>query len=372
VILQDAIELFQDKKYKKAYKEFSKYLNQSQDKNSQVHKYLYLSLKYIGQDFSEELRTYINSLFEEKKYEDLIELIENNFSKLRNNELVIYIKSLFNSGNINKAQEEYLNALKQNLEQKNYIAIEELLNLEKEIIKYNPKVELIKLMMWVELQDYKSIIETFEKIDNAIQQNWKIFRNEKIDTEEFKKKYLEIIEPLKNENVEIYKLYYKNLIRMGQRLELQEALEYLIINIDNPVEQSFLSESLEEQDNILLRDYVLSQEIEDKKLLHESFQVKIKKPTKIIHDEYKESESFNLHFDRAQEPVELLELESYKSSQAEKDLIKQIKKNEEIQENAEQYIQIFIENNFLYACLEIAKYIEDIGLKNYLYCRNTF
>ena len=45
--LQDAIKLFQDKKYKKAYDEFQKYLKDSSVQNSEIYKYIYFYFFFV-------------------------------------------------------------------------------------------------------------------------------------------------------------------------------------------------------------------------------------------------------------------------------------------------------------------------------------
>lgn len=363
--MQDAIKLFQDKKYKKAYDEFQKYLKDSSVQNSEIYKYIYLSSKNMSHDFRSELINYINSLNAEKKFFELNEIASKNYKELKKEQLIIYIKSLYQSGNIKRAIEEYLKALKTNLENKNYISLNDLLLIEKEIINYNPKVELIKLMVWTELGDFESIIKYFNEIDANIERNWKIFRNEKVDQKNFKNKSLEIINGVINYNSEVYKLYFYNKLKEGEILSEQDLLEYIIITIDSPEQQSYAITSLNEEDKELLKAYILNQDIKDRKKLHKSFSTKVFKPTKITKEEYCEQESFKLHFDRVQPLVNEEVEDRYELLKVEKDLIAQIKKNDEIKDNALMYIQIFIESNFLYACLECLKYITDDSQRNY-------
>lgn len=363
--LQEAIKLFQDKKYKKAYDEFQKYLKDSSGQNSEIYKYIYLSSKNMSHDFRPELINYINSLNEEKKYFELNEIASKNYKELKKEQLIIYIKSLYQSGNIKLAIEEYLKALKTNLENKNYIALNDLFLIEKEIINYNPKVELIKLMAWTELGDFENILKYFNEIDDNIEKNWKTFRNEKVDQKNFKNKSLEIINGVIDYNAEVYKLFFYNKLKEGEILNSQDLLEYIIITINSPEQQSYVITSLSKEDKELLKTYILNQEIKNRKKLHESFSTKITKPTKITKEEYSDQETFKLHFDRVQPLVNEEVEEKYELLKVEKDLIAQIKKNDEIKDNALMYIQIFIESNFLFACLECLKYITDESQKNY-------
>jgi hypothetical protein len=361
--LQDAIELFQDKKYKKAYKEFEKSLEQSINK-SEVYNYLFLCSKYLGENININFKNLIKALFDEKKFFQLNEIVERTGIELKKNENILYIKSLLESGDIEKAKEKYLESLSFYISHKNYMALKSLLEFEKEMFIYHPKLELIKLMMWVDLCDYESLMIFLQEYEKNFKKHWKVFRNLKIDSDDFTMKVLEIIEGVVENSAALNIEYNFLKVKMNKKISDQEALEQLILNINDPVKQSYLYKVLGDEKE-LLREYISTCDVTDRNLLYKETTSKITKPQKSYANEYNETEEFKLHFDRIKEETNEEFKISYEVTQAEKDLLRLINKSEEFSQNPEQYINIFIENSFLKAAYRCTEFLPNNDINNY-------
>jgi len=366
--LQEAIKLFQEKKYHKAYIKFEKLLDQNSDQ-LEISKYLYLCKRNLKKPLHKEQSRYINLLFKEQNYQEVIEVIAQGESSISLNEKITLIDSLFKNGQISKAQTQYIKIARELLKQKNFSGLTKLIEFEKNIFKYSPQNNLIKCMYWLEIRDLEKLNHFLTELESDYKKNWKVFRDQRVSLENYIVKITDIIEPLIIESDVIYCwFYYLKIKFLKYSLLNKEKLEYTILTIEDIPKQVQAYYSFNEDEKELYKNYIKIQNLPkdiSRQLPQEllSQKVKIDKIQVMAPD----IEDIKLRFDRINtDSKNEIQNYSYKVSEAEKKIVSEIDTVETYQESAKLYTELFIENNFLYAALKNAEYLRDEGLKAYL------
>lgn len=368
--MQEAINLFNSKNYEESLNQFSEYYKTNQE-DSECLKYIYLCSKNLKN--KKEIQ-YFNQLIElyseQNKFYELSNFVEKEKLELNLKNKINYITSLFENGEVKKSNLLFLDYLELFLENKNYIAVNNLIRIEKNIMKFNPKLELIKLIFWSDLCYYDEIFSFLNEIENIYTKNWKSFRDHKTDKLHFFKKVINILDSIKTDDARIYKqINFIELKYSIRKFSLQEKLEYIILNIEDPVKQSYVLNQLDEEDRDEYIELIRSQEMssEQKRQLAEGFFEFEKNRIQIVQNNFDDEVSEILKFDQLPTHPELVHNEKIKSeyilSKDEVEFIKKIKAKD--YEDPETFIIVLIENSFLKAAMELSKELEDHDLKTY-------
>ena len=368
--LQEAIKLFNSKNYKDSMNIFLNYLKENPH-DSECLTYIFSCCKNIKSSKTDfYFNKLIESLFDQKEFNKLLEIINKNKNELNLQNKINYIYSLFENGEVNKSNQLYLNYLKAFLENKNYVAVNKMLTIERDIMKFNPKLELIKIIFWNELSHKDKIYEFLKNLEETQKKYWKSFRDQKVDKTLFLKKVISILDSKKEEDSRIQKLIsYLELKNGLRKFNLQEQLEYIILNINDPVAQSYILEELDEDIKEDFIELIRSMELktEEKRKLANGFFEFEKNRIQIV-EQYNEDEiSEILKFDQLPSKVDEVDVSQneykYSVSDDEKELIKKVERGE----FDEQYnfVSVLIENSFLVAAKKLALRLSDKEEKNY-------
>ncbi len=368
--LQDAIKLYNSKNYNEALEEFKK-LRTSNPQDLEIQKYLFQCAKNLKiKEVESYFNDYIDLLFNAQKYSELTSFIEAYEYKILLKNKIFYIQSLFKNGDVKKSHNLYLKFLEKYLEQKNYVAVNSLLKIEKEIIKYHPKVELVKLIYWSDLKYDEERIKFLDELEEQYTKNWKAFRDFKIDKNNFIAKIIEILNVDCEEVAELFiRVKYLELKYEVRKPGKQDVLEYLILNLDNVIRQSYIINYLDDETKSLYVDLVQSKQLDmtTKRNLAPGFFEFEKSKIVVTPNTFEDEISEVLKFDQLPTHVEPMEkeekIQTYKLSKSEQEIIKKIENDE--YENIESFIVVLIENSFLRAAELLAKKIQNDELKVY-------
>lgn len=369
--MQEAINLYNSKNYKKAYEEFCE-IKSKDSQNIEVLNYIFKCSKYLKlKNTIEHFNELITSLFNQQQFNNLKDLIHNHSEELNLKNKINFILTLFETGEVNKSYNLYLSYLERFLEQKNYFGVSELLKIESQILKYHPKAELIKLIYWSDLHFFEEINNFLLNLEAAYTKNWKSFRDLKIEKIDFIKKIINVLNDVASVDAEIYKKISTLELKFNLRkFDQQELLEYLILNIEDIPRQSFIVDHLDEAYRDQYRELIQSLNLstEEKKSLAKGFFEFEKSKIVVTPNKFEDEISEVLKFDQLPSPVENIEKEQVKESyvitKSEEEIIKKIKNNEI--EDKEEFTTILIENSFLKAAEVLCLEIHDEELKNYL------